>query len=456
MKFQICSLFIPSYQQFQNLYLDFTDPETKMPYSKICFIGRNGTGKTRILEMLHEASNIKFNYTWKCVFYVQLENFKMYMFIDNGNVLYFDSQVDQISNWMEELYSKSKEVLEYVFNNRYNKENILQFGNIFEHLINLEARITSKINFLNQISVYSPAESSSNPIIKQSIPVSNLNEALKYFKTIPKDHIISTETISEFWKMLIFRIKQRENEKAKFENLPENLDKTKRQLIEEFNAKYPQILAKLAEIWDRILAPAGLEFDYEGATNPVQLTDNLTAYIRVKETHDYLSYANLSTGIRNYIFRVGHIFSLYFNEPIESAFLFIDEPENGLFPDFLYDLVDLYQEITGNKDNNQCTQIFMATHNPIIAAQFEPQERFILDFDENYKVVVRKGSSPVGDDPNDLLKNDFSISNLMGKEGMQAWNDYLQFKRKLRNAQTEEEKEKYTAKILKISQQYNF
>jgi len=78
-------------------------------------------------------------------------------------------------------------------------------------------------------------------------------------------------------------------------------------------------------------------------------------------------------------------FTLYFNREIKNGILLIDEPENSLFPDFLYDLVDTYLGIIQN------TQLFMATHSPIIAAQFEPCERVILEFGENGKVYARKG-----------------------------------------------------------------
>ena len=53
-------------------------------------------------------------------------------------------------------------------------------------------------------------------------------------------------------------------------------------------------------------------------------------------------------------------------------------------------------------------QFIVSTHSPFIAASFEPEERFILYFDDN-QVKVRRGNSPIGDDPNDILANDFGI-----------------------------------------------
>ena len=204
------------------------------------------------------------------------------------------------------------------------------------------------------------------------------------------------------------------------------------------------------------MTKTGLEFDAKGANNPIQLNDNLHAYIRLKSTGEKIQYNQLSTGIRNFIFRIGHIYSLYFNREIKRGFLLVDEPENSLFPDFLYDLVEIYQEIVKDKNGENNTQMFFATHNPIIAAQFEPHERIILEWDENGGVKAHKGKSPAGDDPNDVLVNDFGLNHVMGKKGQEMWEEYLRLRKKLRRTEDEKEKEKLIATITKIGSDYNF
>lgn len=49
---KISSLHIKVFQQFNDTYLDFTDPNTGKPVNKICFIGRNGTGKSALLGFI--------------------------------------------------------------------------------------------------------------------------------------------------------------------------------------------------------------------------------------------------------------------------------------------------------------------------------------------------------------------------------------------------------------------
>ena len=63
-----------------------------------------------------------------------------------------------------------------------------------------------------------------------------------------------------------------------------------------------------------------LEFDYAGAKKPIQLNDNLEAFIKVRSTGEILkNYNVLSSGMRNFLFRIGHIFSLFFDREIDRA-----------------------------------------------------------------------------------------------------------------------------------------
>ena len=60
---KITKLTIQDYQQFENLELDFTypadHPKAGQPLEKVCFIGKNGVGKTTIMEVLIEYFNSK-------------------------------------------------------------------------------------------------------------------------------------------------------------------------------------------------------------------------------------------------------------------------------------------------------------------------------------------------------------------------------------------------------------
>lgn len=460
---KILSIRIKGFQQFQDTFLDFTNPETGEAADKICLIGRNGTGKStvlrvindflfsRILSGFHSKSNLspysRMRIESEIHFCIEVDG-RNYLGVRGKNVFtlfgadnlkpdyHLNIDIDTATKEEKQTYGL-RSLTSEEFNKVSNYRNTPKLG--------------------NQIIAYSPSESRTNlglDINQQ--PETSLNDALALFNEFPVYHEISNETISDFWKVLVFLVKKREEEREQFETRPENLDKTKKQLIQEFDEQNPKILEKLSEIWNTILDRAGLEFDLENAKSPVQLNDNLKAFIRHKESGQVIQYNELSTGVRNFIFRVGHIFSLYFGRTIEQGFLMVDEPENSLFPDLLLDLIEVYEQATTDINGNRNTQMFFATHSPLVAAQFEPHERVILEWNEVGAVTVSKGVAPVGDDPNDLLIQDFHLSNLMGKAGQKKWEEYLSLKKKLRRSEYPAEKEQLISQINEIGNTYNF
>lgn len=460
---KICKIHIRGFQQFEDTILDFTHPETGEPLDKICFIGRNGTGKSTLLKVIQQlilepSSNfgnglilIELKHTDQQLSILQTPKGLFVFNLSDSIIL---NQLIQVLDMpkQDQLYQQLTEL-----DNLLNKP----WGGAFWTDLLLKDNTSDLL-------IYSPTEASisnttitANKIIQRSvdiidIPKTNLNDALKLFSHFPFYHVVSEQNIREFWQILIFLIKKRENEREDFENLPENLNKTKKQLIDEFESQNPKIENKLAELWNKILDKAGLELDLENLKKPVQLTDNLQAYIRLKSTKERINYNQLSTGIRNFIFRIGHIYSLYFNREIKRGFLLVDEPENSLFPDFLFNLMELYNEIVIDKNGENNTQFFVATHSPIVAAQFQPYERIILEWDDHGHVTAHKGYAPIGDDPNDVLEQDFGLENLMGKEGQKMWKKYLELRKKLRRTTDEEEKDTLIREINKIGEQYNF
>jgi hypothetical protein len=114
------------------------------------------------------------------------------------------------------------------------------------------------------------------------------------------------------------------------------------------------------------------------------------------------------------------------------------------------DLMEYYQDFAKE------AQFIVATHSPFIAASFEPEERFILYFDENGKVAVRRGKSPIGDDPNDILKNDFDLEFLMNKKGLEAFERFRNLKKQIANENDETIKDNLLTEILELANAYKF
>jgi hypothetical protein len=113
------------------------------------------------------------------------------------------------------------------------------------------------------------------------------------------------------------------------------------------------------------------------------------------------------------------------------------------------DLMDYYQNIAPE------AQFIVATHSPFIAASFEPEERFILSFNEEGKVVVRRGISPIGDDPNDMLRNDFGV-NYINKHGEDAYKKYIDLKQLVANETNPNKKKELLLETVKLGDTYNF
>jgi len=454
---KICNIHIKGYQQFNNLFLDFTNPINGEPVKKVCLIGRNGTGKSTLLNFLNGFLPIMSKLNYRSLPFLlmklKLKNQYVYLFCSSYYVknLIFNTDIESEENWFEKLSNeKDTNTIREKLSN-YNSYQI-----IGEELKDIVKELQFRDNS-SDLLIFSPAESQQNSYLQVGdVPQTSLDKALKLFSLFPFHHNVSDQNVTDFWKVLIFLMKKRDNEREIFENKEENLDRTKKDLIESFEKDNPKILNNLADLWNKILSNAGLEFDVENASNPIQLNDNLTAYIQLKSTKQRINYNQLSTGIRNFIFRVGHIYSLYFSREIKRGFLLLDEPGNSLFPDFLFELIDSYQNLLIDKNRENNTQFFVSTHNPIIAAQFEPFERIILEWDENGGVEAYKGIAPIGDDPNDILLKDFKLKNLMGKKGQEMWNTYLDLRKKLKKTEDEEAKKELISQINKIGTDYNF
>ncbi len=450
---KISKIFIKNFQQFQDVEIDFTYPKnhpTKAgkPLDKICFIGKNGTGKTMILELINYFLNndrLKLRFSISDLSLDIKLHLKIYFEIDKNQYIGILLGNSNLGNHHAILKASHYEKL----NQLEGYKNLLPF--IQENMMQEQEYkdVLSKIK--NTLHVYIPSESSENSLLTtEFIPKTDLNNALTYFKEIPNYHEISYQNVAQFWNLVIYQVKHREEIRLNLLEKTENQNKTLQQFRQEFEEQYPDFLHILSEEWKRILDRAGLYFDYANAKNPVQLNDNLEAYIKDKSKHEKIAYYQLSSGIRHFIFKIGYLKALFFNRQILSSVVLIDEPENSLFPNFLYDIIDIYQNTATN------SQFFFATHSPIVASQFEPCERIILDFDDEKGVVAHKGKAPEGDDPNDLLVKDFGVSNLLGKKGKEQLTRYITLKSLIKFSDNEQEKEQYLREFSEIGNLYGF
>lgn len=450
---KVRKLFLHGYRQFRDVALDFTHPETGEALDRVCLIGRNGTGKTTVLELIqgyfHSVEsrvNLHQSLGEQGWLGVELEVAGRRL-LWCGPVLVHLTDAEGVHLDVD----AAAIVRAGAGREAEARRQGLVTGNpdpgAFERFGLLQPGSDLLISW--------PAEVAQNQILAAGgVPTVTLSQALHLFNHDRAcNHEISSATVSEMWRQLLYLLKKRESDRDTFENLPENQDKTKRQLVAEFNTLYPSPLDGLAALWDRILAPVGLELDVAGVKQPVQLHEHLEAFLRLKSSGEPLPYPQLSTGIRNFLFRVGHLYLLYSQRPVSRGLLLVDEPENSLFPDFLFELMEIFEQILGGAQGQ--TQAFFATHSPLVAAQFEPWERVVLEWDGEGGVVATRGSAPKGDDPNDLLLKDFHLPEVMGPAGRAAWQHYQDLRRQIRRSEGGE-RDRLVNEAQELAREYDF
>lgn len=406
---KILRLHLQGYQQFADLTLDFTHPETGEPLDRVCLIGANGTGKSTVLRVLNAAAT-----AGTC----------------SGAPASSKVVLTDVAG-MIIVRGKARGPREWAF--------LWPEGSAWEP---------------SRVAACLAEDSENRGLHLDGPPSTHLNNAVarsgarrdaggRWHQTI------STRTIESMWTDLIATIYERRQAREEFETRPENLSRTKADLLQAFDAEWPDPLNGLAALWNRLLRPAGLVFDPASARVPTKLEDNLEAEV-VTDGGERVPFGQLSTGIRNFLFRVGHLFLMFERGPHDGIVL-VDEPENSLFPDFLFTLMETYDAILSPHP----VQLFVATHNPIVAAQFEPHERIVLEWEDGH-VTSRRGTAPKGDDPNDVLLKDFGLPHVMGPRGLEQWRRFQDLRRAIRQSTDESDKLALMEEAARIGREYGF
>lgn len=421
---KIKKLEIDSYRHLQNVSFDFTYPEGHEKFGqvleKICFIGQSATGKTSVLEMIKD------------------------------NVISLNSAQTINDRYLVNLKSSLNGKSEYIYNN-------------------MSLIVEGSLVILNDKEYESPDMSgggtlgrllpdnlkllylSSDVISKQTINVFNTNplnilneQQTSKFKNSDSNYIYEfvQDINSEIWLSLLHEIldyRKRFTQMAS-EIINKGAIADVNRLSKQFSKwseenKNP--LISFANAFNPILKRLNLEVDLINTEYPVP--------IKSLNKDDVIPISSLSTGTKSLLLSMFPLFELDTSDSI----VIIDEPERSLFPDIQIDLISHYKRLAPN------AQIIIATHSPFIAAAFEPEERFILHFDEKGEVAVRRGESPIGDDPNDILRNDFNVD-YYNDFGKKAYRQYLNLKAKAAQETEPEKKKELIIVLAELGDKYNF
>jgi predicted ATP-dependent endonuclease of OLD family len=435
---KISKLHIDQYRHLENLDFDFTYPkdfhiEEKRgkPLDKICFIGQSATGKTSLLEIIFENIDYLFGLDTinnKIIFdrkeilnplngELSLKLKNEYLNLNNGNISF-----------------KGKE---FVSGNASGSVNKLVPFDYQNNLFYFKANLISE----NNIDIFTK-----NPVdlFEKYSKTTDVNlENLMIYNQKSISLLLDDEVKPEIWLSLLAEILQyrkKLNQKMS-ELIHKGLLANQNKLSSEFKKwqkDNPNKLEEFAEKFNPILEKLNLEIDI--------IDTEFSIPIKNKKNEEIIPIQNTSTGTKGLLLSFLPLYKLNTKDSI----ILIDEPERSLYPDMQMDLMEHYQNLAKE------AQFIVATHSPFIAASFEPEERFILYFNEDGKVAVRRGSSPIGDDPNDMLKNDFGLEYLMNKKGIEAFERFRNLKNLLASEKNEDKKDELLEEILSLANAYKF
>jgi predicted ATP-dependent endonuclease of OLD family len=428
---KISKLHIDQFRHLENLDFDFTYPEDfhieekrGKPLDKICFIGQSATGKTSLLELIKSTIDSFFD----------LRIINETEIIDTGVFLPYKIELDFEADFS--IYKHKKNSIEIdnkkfnFYEGRYNdgiKKDVINYKN---KLFYFTAEILSKQN----IKLF---EEETVILIER---YKSLKEKIKdnyYYRLTFDDKVedaiwigLLEENINYLQKFLQFA--------SELINSGKILDSSSQIKVENWKNNNINPLIEFSEKFNSILEKINLEVDLVNTGNITPLNHKISG--------ENIPIKNTSTGTKQLLLTALLLFKLNTKDSI----IIIDEPERSLYPDMQMDLMDHYKRLAPE------AQFIVATHSPFIAASFEPDERFILYFDEEGKVAVRRGTSPIGDDPNDILKNDFKLESLMNEKGVEAFERYRDLKKRLTSEKNENEKDKLLEEILSLANAYKF
>ncbi len=451
---KITGIDIGEYRQFKNIKFDFTypqgHPKAGQPLEKVCFIGQSGTGKTTLLNVIWEfidslneqEANHDYNdptssdydpptteehflYSTSAFINHHLVTRRVVevTILEGDEILYQDISDHLEFNDIPDAFPRQYQpVTSSKHHGIYIKDSVSREADAF--LVEQEGMPKRLVTTIGQV-----AEDKASYLKWINEAGSKKNIALGDMDTVP------------FWLYLLNEIIEYDEATPSFMiKLGQNTNLTPHKTVAELQlwlAKNPRF-----ELANKCLNPILEKFFLE-----LSLTGESKSPISLKtKAGVQIPNNTLSTGTRQLLATAIPIYKF----DTKGTVILFDEPERSLFPDIQRELVKYYTGLAPE------AQFFFATHSPIIAAAFEPCERFILYFDKNGEVNYRKGEAPIGDDPNDVLRKDFWMNPLMHEEGLAAYRKYLDLATRIRNEMDENKKNQLIVERLELGNLYNF
>ncbi|MFK8005466.1 MAG: AAA family ATPase [Saprospiraceae bacterium] len=335
--------------QFDDFGVDLIYPKGHekegQPLDKICFIGQSGTGKTTIMEELLYGSLLE-----KSVGEKKIRSTTPSKKLDL------------------KIKFKEDEVISRVLPRQHHKS-VKYFSHIGEPI--------SPSSFYKNLGIISK-----NTYSLLYFPHSNFKASFEtLFDNFTDLKIFSHEDSKLLWSNLAGKIRLHTNDRSKHvfavANLKDPLERNKKfEELDEWDKKNPSPLGDLA---DNFLDPILKHFKLSVKTNLENLEESNFINL-IDSNNNIVPDQAWSTGTKQILHKT---LPIYINSPKKSI-IFIDEPENSLYPDIQTKIIEHYTRL-----GEDC-QFFFATHSPLIASNFEPWEIVELKFNEKGKIYRDK------------------------------------------------------------------
>lgn len=313
----------------QDLELDFCDKEGKAA-DTIIFAGENGSGKSTILDVLYSFFNMVPGNEPKAEARIELEKDgsieTLSFFKENGSTLVDDGKQLKRINFW---FKRFREI--YPFKAIYSDVDINFRSQPISNVTSM-ALDTSELSRRSEDDL--PTQIKQLLIDIQDLDDSSLAKSFRHARKLGE----STDSISVDDRM------------SRFTNA--------------FNMMFDQL-------------------SYEGVDNV-----NGAKHVFFKKHGKNIPIDDLSSGEKQIVYRGG--FLLKDLNSLNGAFVFIDEPEISLHPNWQKKIMDFYKKIFTDGQGKQTSQIFAVTHSPFIIHNENRRNDKVLVIkrDEQGKVVV--------------------------------------------------------------------
>ena len=396
---KVKEIYIKDFRQFKEFTLDLSYPKGHekegQPLDKVCFIGQSGTGKTTLLNFINCLSNPQKIRALKISSIIKNISFHVFFFTSNLNYYtsFFDNNHND-STWLTNI--------EELLNENESKLSLKEFTeNGFPRTSGQKSLETIRYSEKFK-TVYLPA----------NLHYEFKEESSENISLNKIDFDFTEENIYTTWNLILGKVTKFQEDELKlrqdiskvaesgnFKELEKQLEK-----LSQWKQEYSNPIRDIAQnCIDPLIKPFGLKVKED---LDIRKKEDI-GFIKIEDFYNNeVPFSLWSTGTKQIILSA---MALYLIKPENSIILF-DEPERSLYPDLQRVIIKHYEGLTKN------SQLFFATHSPIIASNFEPWEIVELKFDDKFHVYREKYYEGENDIDNYFIDPRFLNFDLILKE----------------------------------------